>query len=84
MTKKDYISTADTLAKVHNNGDVDGIFNLLDAFSDMFKADNSSFDSVRFTEYAVSQMVFDTCPYYDEKVLPDEHGKCSLCGKHKA
>ncbi len=24
------------------------------------------------------------CPEYKEEVLPDENGKCSLCGKHEA
>jgi hypothetical protein len=24
------------------------------------------------------------CPKYNEKVLPDEKGNCSLCGKHTA
>lgn len=27
---------------------------------------------------------FPLCPEYKEKVLPDEKGNCSLCGKHKA
>lgn len=24
------------------------------------------------------------CPFYNETVLPDEDGMCSLCGKHEA
>lgn len=27
---------------------------------------------------------FPFCPKYNAKVLPDENGDCSLCGKHKA
>ena len=32
------------------------------------------------------EVVYDLpCPYYpNEKVLPDENGMCSLCGKHRA
>ena len=25
---------------------------------------------------------YDICPKYDEPVLPDEDGRCSLCGQH--
>ena len=28
--------------------------------------------------------VYELCPKYNDEVLPDENGNCSLCGKHKA
>lgn len=33
----------------------------------------------------INEYLYTFCPYYpDSRVLPDEYGKCSLCGKHEA
>lgn len=45
--------------------------------------DNPRFDRDRFLE-ACGLDTPDTCPKYNEPVLPDEDSMCSLCGLHEA
>lgn len=84
ITKQLAMTMAQELANSKNAGDVDGIYNVLEATARAFKKTDEAFDKEQYINYALKMMTFDICPIYNEAVLPDEDGNCSLCKMHLA
>lgn len=98
MNQKEYELLADVFrghlhsADVHVNKDVraterDALVGTLFTLADRLQAEYRSFDRPKFMGRAlhgVDDEGYPLCPTYGEKVMPDEHGNCSLCNKHVA
>ena len=81
MTKKHYEAIADCIefrlcAKDNHPHEI------AKRLADYFQTDNPKFDRARFLQACGIESNKDQCPKYNERVLPDEYGKCSLCGLH--
>lgn len=60
---------------------------LIEDMADELEVEYKNFNRPKFigtAKYGYDDEYQPLCPKYGEKVLPDENGKCSLCGKHFA
>lgn len=88
MTKKDYELIAGgirqgLLAVKGHNIRTEAVTMTAKFLAIELKLDNPRFNKTKFLQ-ACGIETPNMCPKYNEPVMPDENGMCSLCGLHEA
>lgn len=70
-------------------GGKEGEYSLIISLAKEAKKEGGSYpyiftDTIRKGKRQKGEYIDEICPKYNEQVLPDENGMCSLCGEHKA